>query len=379
MDDPAPLGIYIHWPYCARICPYCDFNVYKGRRNAALIDAILTDLSHWRRWSGPRAVRSIHFGGGTPSLLSVSDIEQCLTHIRHLWSVSSDVEICLEANPSDLDSLHWKALAESGVNRLSLGVQSFQDVALGYLGRDHDGEQARLALETALSLFPTVSLDLIFGWQGQSLTDWEADVERALAYDPPHMSTYQLTIEPGTAFAKAEGRGQSRAVDETLSADMYDYVRQRLTDTGYDHYEVSNFAKPGHRSRHNLTYWEGGDYVGVGPGAHGRLTVEGQRWETICEMKPQNYTRHVKEMGHSLSYKESLSAQAWAEEYLLMGLRTKEGISRARFEEISGQTLSPTRINDLVSEGFLDIEADRLFATNKGRTVLNRITELLLV
>ena len=373
------LAVYIHWPYCARICPYCDFNVYKQKADAGLTSAILSDLKGWRDWSGAREVSSIHFGGGTPSLMSAEDISKTISEIRNLWGLSEVCEIAIEANPHDADEGKWKAYRQAGINRLSLGVQSFHDPALKLLGRDHNAAEAQSALKLALDIFPSVSLDIIFGWAGQTEDLLQVDLDIALASGAQHISTYQLTIEEGTAFAKAEARGDIKAVDADKSADFYEIVRERLTAEGFEHYEVSNFAKPNHRSQHNFAYWKSRDYVGVGPGAHGRLTVEGTRYATIAEMRPKYYQDKVQATGLGIAEKEALSPTAWAEEYLLMGLRIEEGISLARFEEIAGGKLSSEIIQEIVENNLLTQVGDRIKATSQGRLLLNSITEKLLV
>ena len=373
------LAVYIHWPYCARICPYCDFNVYKQKTDAGLTPSILSDLKGWREWGGPRDVSSIHFGGGTPSLMSAEDISKTISQIKNLWGLNEACEIAIEANPHDADDAKWKAYREAGINRLSLGVQSFHDPALKLLGRDHDAAAARDALKLAIDIFPSVSLDIIFGWAGQSEALLQADLDIALSSGAQHISTYQLTIEEGTAFAKAEARGDIKAVDSDKSADFYDLVRERLITKGFEHYEVSNFARPGHRSQHNLAYWQGRDYVGVGPGAHGRMTVEGTRYATVAAMRPKDYQDKVEAIGLGIAEKEALSPTAWAEEYLLMGLRIEEGISLSRFEEILGEELSKAMINDLVESGLILLEGDKLKTTSDGRLLLNTVTEKLLV
>ena len=373
------LAVYIHWPYCARICPYCDFNVYKQKADASLTPSILSDLTGWREWSGPREVSSIHFGGGTPSLMSAEDISSVISKVRALWGLSETCEIAIEANPHDADADKWKAYRVAGINRLSLGVQSFHDPALKLLGRDHNADEARAALDLAVDISPSVSLDIIFGWTGQTEDLLKADLDIALKSGAQHISTYQLTIEEGTAFAKAEARGDIKAVDSDKSADFYDLVRKRLIAEGFDHYEVSNFAKPDHRSQHNLAYWQGRDYVGVGPGAHGRLTVEGIRYATVAEMRPQDYQDKVVISGLGIAEKEALSRTAWAEEYLLMGMRIEEGVSLSRFEEISGRTLPNGIINDLAENGLVDWESDRLKPTAQGRLVLNAVIKKLLL
>jgi len=373
------LAVYIHWPYCARICPYCDFNVYKQRNDAGLTPSILSDLSGWRAWSGPREVSSIHFGGGTPSLMSAEDISKVIAQVKSLWDLDGACEIAIEANPHDADETKWKAYRKAGMNRLSLGVQSFHDPALKLLGRDHDGAEAKRALDMAVNIFPSVSLDIIFGWAGQSEALLSADLGIALGSGAQHVSTYQLTIEEGTAFAKAEARGDIKAVDGDKSADFYDLVRARLIAEGFDHYEVSNFAKPGHRSQHNLAYWQGQDYVGVGPGAHGRLTVEGTRYATIAAMRPKDYKNSVAATGLGNAEKETLSRTAWAEEYLLMGLRIEEGVSLARFREIANRRLPAETISELESVGLIQRFDDKLKATSQGRLLLNSVTEKLLL
>jgi len=373
------LAVYIHWPYCARICPYCDFNVYKQRDNPELIISIQSDLKGWREWSGARQISSIHFGGGTPSLMTENEIRAGIQSIKDLWGLDDDVEIAIEANPHDADEEKWKGYRAAGINRLSLGVQSFHDPALKSLGRDHDTAEAKAALGLAVEIFPSVSLDIIFGWAGQTDTLLQMDLDIALASGAQHISAYQLTIEEGTAFAKAEARGDIKAVDADKSADFYDLVRECLMGEGFKHYEVSNFAKPNHRSQHNLAYWKGRDYVGVGPGSHGRLTVERQRYATIAEMRPNDYQDKVAVSGLGIAEKETLSPTAWAEEYLLMGLRIEDGISLARFEEISGEGLSSKTIEDLIQNNLLAQQGDKLKATSQGRLLLNAVTEKLLL
>lgn len=385
VPDKAPdktsgaLAVYLHWPYCARICPYCDFNVYKQKTDLTLIQAVLSDLKGWRDWSGPRDVSSIHFGGGTPSLMSADEISQSILQTTMSWGLQENCEIAIEANPHDADDVKWKAYRGAGVNRLSLGVQSFHDPALNLLGRDHDAAEAKAALDLAAEIFPSVSLDIIFGWAGQTQAMLNADLNIALASGVQHISAYQLTIEEGTAFARAEARGDIKAVDGDKSADFYDFVRERLIAEGFEHYEVSNFAKPGHRSQHNLAYWQGRDYVGVGPGAHGRLTVDSKRYATVAAMRPKDYQETVASNGLGVTEKDVLTPTAWAEEYLLMGLRIEEGISLELFGWISGEALPLLTIKELAEDGLLVQQGDRLRATEQGRLLLNAVTEKLLV
>jgi len=243
---PEGLAIYVHWPFCSRICPYCDFNVYKKKDETNLIPAILTDLSFWREWTGPRSVTSVHFGGGTPSLMSAEDIYSVISRIKSLWNLKLSCEITLEANPADMNKERWEGYAKSGVNRLSLGVQSFYDIALKNLGRDHNSAEAKSSIELAKNIFPSVSIDLIFGWKGQDERLLHNDITEAIKSGVDHISTYQLTIEEGTAFHKSEIRGNKKSVTPDQSADFYDTIVKNLIAAGFEHYEVSNFAKPSH-------------------------------------------------------------------------------------------------------------------------------------
>lgn len=382
----AGFGIYIHWPFCNRICPYCDFNVYKnkGDQGEALIEAICGDLAYWRDMSGPRNLTSIHLGGGTPSLLSADQLGRLIEEIDKLWNIPDVCEIALEANPVDANETLWRAYKAAGLNRLSLGVQSFDDRVLQALGRDHSGAQAQLCLALATKIFKNVSADLIFGHSlGHDQAGWLADLETLISHGLPHMSCYQLTIEPGTAFAKAAARGKSLIVNENKSADLYDLTRERLGQQGYVHYEVSNYAKSGSdedfRSAHNLIYWRGGDYVGVGPGAHGRLSNNGQRLATISRKRPLDYISHVNTHGHGFMKSQPLCATEHAQEYVLMGLRILEGISLSHFQAIAGAPLDAAGVKELLDYGLLErAGADRLIATPQGRLLLDSVTQKLL-
>lgn len=378
MNDPGSLAVYIHWPYCSRICPYCDFNVYKQRDDTALVGAILADLKYWRDWSGPRTVTSVHFGGGTPSLMTPHQISDILKVIRDLWTVDNKVEIAIEANPNDADKDRWLALSGAGINRMSLGVQSFHNPALKLLGRYHDKESARSATDLAVSIFPSVSMDLIFGWAGQTPDQWQSDLDIALESQVTHLSAYQLTIEQGTAFAKAAERGEIKRVNDDLSADLYARATTSMTKAGFDHYEVSNFARPRHKSRHNLTYWQGGDYAGIGPGAHGRLTRNERRYATIASARPAHYVQRVNETNCGICETETLSSQDWGNEYVLMGLRISSGISLSRYHRITGQNLDEQPMSELIDNGLVQRHGDSLWATPKGCTLLDYVTQTLL-
>ena len=375
------LAVYIHWPFCARICPYCDFNVYKSKGAAGddLVTAMALDLKYWRSVTGPRALTSIHFGGGTPSLMKPAQIQTLIDMCKELWSAAPDIEIGLEANPDDADAALWSGYKAAGLNRLSVGIQSFDDHVLKFLGRNHDGTSARRALQLACDIFDNVSADLIFGHMGQTTQAWQSDLDTALSFPITHLSAYQLTIEEGTAFGRAAQRGKALDVEEDMSATLYDVTRARLSDAGFTHYEVSNYARPtplksDNRSAHNMAYWTGVDYVGVGPGAHGRITTDAGRAATIAHMTPAAYVRAISETGHGASEYEPLSADDVAEEYVMMGLRIAEGLDLDH-QSLSGREL---KSEELEEAGWVTRSADRLKATDKGRLVLNELTRRLL-
>lgn len=374
-----PLAVYLHWPYCARICPYCDFNVHLDKRadeSDRLVAAMVADLAYWRDWTGPREISSIHFGGGTPSLLGRDQLMALINAVRSLWGEGA-AEVALEANPNDVTQAQVDSWVEAGLTRLSLGVQSFDDAVLKTLGRDHDGASARRSLKMAIGAFQSVSADLIFGVQGEAEDRLPRDLGAMLDLGVPHLSTYQLTIEPGTAFAKAEARGAQRAVGEDQSAQDFELIRQTLLAAGYRHYEVSNFAKPGQKSAHNLAYWRGRDYVGVGPGAHGRLWTDAGRVATETALRPADYIAAVGLKGTAITLRETLDPDGAAQEYMMMGLRIDDGLSLSRLSALRGEVLSIDPA--LIEDGLLRVEGDRLAATDQGRMVLDALTRALLL
>lgn len=382
-SNTDPLAVYLHWPYCAAICPYCDFNVHLDKRaeeGDQLIAAMVADLSYWRDWTGDRNIGSIHFGGGTPSLLTGPQLKTLTEAVRALWP-SEGAEIALEANPNDVTPARLQEWREAGLSRLSLGVQSFDDAVLRRLGRDHDGVSARAAVARAVAAFSSVSVDLIFGVAGERDGRIADDLDTLLDLGVSHISTYQLTIEPGTAFARAEARGTRRAVGEDRSAEEFETISHRLRAVGFTHYEVSNFAKPGHASRHNLAYWRGQDYVGVGPGAHGRLWTETNaglvRVATETALRPVDYIAAVGAHGTAMTEREPLRPEEAAEEYVMMGLRINDGLSLSRLADISGQALSVEPA--LIKDGLLSMDGDRLRATPAGRMVLDALTRAILL
>jgi putative oxygen-independent coproporphyrinogen III oxidase len=377
-EETPDLGLYIHWPYCARICPYCDFNVVRDRgrtqEQADLAAAILADLEGQRALTGPRRLVSIFFGGGTPSLMDPEAAGAMIAAARRLWDPVPDLEVSLEANPTDAETGRFAALADAGVNRLSLGVQALDDASLRFLGRNHDAGAARRAGAEAARLFPRLSLDLIYARPGQTPEAWADELRTAVDWGAEHISPYQLTIEAGTAFDRAVRRGAFKPADETLGAALYDTTQAVLEGQGFDAYEVSNHARgPAARSRHNLVYWTGQDYVGAGPGAHGRLTLAGARTATTAHRGIEAYIGAVRETGLGFVERETLSAAQAAEERLLMGLRIDAGVGFAELTPL-GLNADHPEVVALAAEGLLLTDDHRLRATRQGRLVLDWIT-----
>jgi putative oxygen-independent coproporphyrinogen III oxidase len=377
LTDLPALGVYVHWPYCARICPYCDFNVVRDRGKTAeqtqLADAIVADLGAQRALTGPRRLLSIFFGGGTPSLMDPAQVARVIQTARRLWSPVDDLEISLEANPTDAEAGRFPALAQAGVARLSLGVQSLHDEALALLGRNHDAGAARRAIAVAAATFPRLSVDLIYARPGQTVDDWRAELEDVLAMGPEHVSPYQLTIEAGTAFDRAVGRGALIVPDEDRAHDLFETTQQVLEAHGFDAYEVSNHARgEAARSRHNLVYWRGHDYVGVGPGAHGRLNLAEGRVATTAHRKIADYIAAVRDTGVGFE-REALTPTEAAEERLLLGLRIDDGVT---FDEVAvlGLSADAAKVRRHVELGLLADDPLRLRATRAGRLVLDRLT-----
>lgn len=378
MTAGPPLGVYVHWPYCARICPYCDFNVFKARGREAeaadLAAAIVADLESQRALTGPRRLVSIFFGGGTPSLMEPAWVADIVGAARRLWTPDTDLEISLEANPTDAEADRFAALAAAGVKRLSLGLQALDDAALAFLGRNHDAAEGRRAAEAAAKAFPRLSVDLIYALPGQTAASWAAELRAAVDLGAEHLSPYQLTIESGTAFDRAVQRGTFKPVDEDLGADLYDTTQATLEALGFEAYEVSNHAHgAAARSRHNLVYWTGLDYVGVGPGAHGRLTLDGAREATRAADRPADYIRRVRAAGTGLEDRERLTPVEAAEERLLSGLRILDGVPFADLAALDLAADHP-EVSRMVELNLLVADAERLRATADGRRVLDRLT-----
>ena len=380
-DQIDSLALYVHWPYCARICPYCDFNVVRDRgrveEQAGLVQAILADMEAQSRLVGSRRLASIFFGGGTPSLMPPEAVAAVIARAKALFPPAGDIEITLEANPTDAEAGRYAALAAAGINRLSMGVQSFDDAALKFLGRDHSAAEARRAVETAGQAFPRLSIDLIYARPGQSVADWTAELTTALDLGFEHISPYQLTIEPTTAFGRAFARGTLTPPDEDLAASLYEATQTVLEGAGFEAYEVSNHARDAAaRSSHNLHVWRGGDYLGLGPGAHGRLTLAGERTATVAHRRIADYVEGVASERPWVE-RETLDAAGAAEELVLLGLRTVEGVPLTTLAAL-GLSDQTGPLADLIADGFLALNQGRVAATATGRPVLDAVLRTLL-
>lgn len=379
-DTVGPaLGVYIHWPYCARICPYCDFNVVRERgralEQAALVEAMADDLRAHAAITGPMRLASIFLGGGTPSLMAPADAGRLIALCKSLWTAEPDLEVTLEANPTDAEAERFADFAHAGVNRLSLGVQALDDAALVFLGRDHDAAAAIRAVETAASVFPSLSLDLIYALPGQTAAAWAQALAQADALGAAHISAYQLTIAEGTPFERAVQRGRFAPVDPELAATLYETTQATLEALGYAAYEISNHAKsPAARSRHNLVYWRGEAYVGVGPGAHGRLRTPQGRLAVEAQARIADYITTVAKTGRGWSEGEVLEPRAVLEERVFMGLRTEEGVPTVVILELA----AALKAGELIAAGLLRLRGERLSATPRGRLVLDRVVAELL-
>jgi putative oxygen-independent coproporphyrinogen III oxidase len=373
---PEPgFGIYVHWPFCQAKCPYCDFNshVVRSVDQSQYANALVCELEHMARTCDPQTVTSIFFGGGTPSLMEPATVETVLGAIDRLWGINQGTEISLEANPTSVEAEKFRALSALGVNRVSLGVQALNDNDLKFLGRLHSVDEALGAIELARTHFSRMSFDLIYARPDQTRDAWEAELTRALSFAVDHLSLYQLTIEEGTPFFDLHARGAFMVPDEDEAAALYEATQSLCRDAGLGAYEISNHAKPGAECRHNLTYWRYGDYVGVGPGAHGRLSLDGVKSATVTERMPAKWLAAVEAGGHGLVEKEPISSPHAAEEMMLMGLRLDEGVSLTRYAELAGQPVDLDRLAQFSNDGLLTKEGDVLTATPSGRLVLNKL------
>jgi oxygen-independent coproporphyrinogen-3 oxidase len=377
MSLTTPFGVYVHWPFCLSKCPYCDFNSHVrhgGVDEARFLRAYEAEIAATAARAPDRTVSTIFFGGGTPSLMQPSSVQRILDCIAEHWSVAPDVEVTLEANPTSVEAERFRGFRTAGVNRVSLGVQSLDDAALKELGRLHSAQEALAAVVIARSIFDRYSFDLIYARPHQSRDAWATELKRAIAEAAEHLSLYQLTIEPDTPFFGLHKAGKLPVPDEDLARDLYDLTQAICADADLPAYEVSNHARPGAECRHNLVYWRGHDYAGVGPGAHGRLTIDGRRVATETEKRPEAWLMRVEANGTGVTVSEKLTAGETADEYLLMGLRLAEGIDLDRYNALSGRTLDPKRISILREEGAVETTADgRLRVTQSGFPLLDAV------
>ena len=369
-------GLYVHWPYCQSKCPYCNFNSHVAQQidEKAFVRAYVSEIDRLSSLVPDRILNTIFFGGGTPSLMDPDTVAAVIDAARAAWPTANDMEVTLEANPGSVEAGRFRAYRAAGINRLSMGVQALNDTDLRRLGRLHDVNSAMRAFDIARDTFDRVSFDLIYARQHQSLSDWEVELRLALSMAVDHLSLYQLTIEDGTAFGDRYKRDKLPGLpNDDLSADMYDLTQDLCGAAGMPAYEVSNHAAPGAESRHNLIYWRYGDYAGVGPGAHGRLTRNGVRVATESHRNPALWLNAVERTGSGDSLTSALSGTEQAEEYLMMCLRLREGASMARYERLSGATLDRGALSRLQELGMTTLENDCLKVTDQGRPVLNAV------
>lgn len=378
-DDTAPLALYVHWPFCVSKCPYCDFNshVRESVDQDAWRGAMLADLAYEAEQLPGRRLGSIFFGGGTPSLMPPETVAAVIGAAERHWGFAPGIEITLEANPSSVEAARFADLAAAGVNRVSLGLQALEDDALRFLGRAHGVAEGLAALETAQSVFGRVSFDLIYARPDQDLAAWEAELARAIGFGTEHLSLYQLTIEPGTRFATLFEKGELAAYDPDAAADLFEATRAITAAAGLPAYEISNHARPGAESRHNLTYWRYGDYAGVGPGAHGRRGG----LATQRHKKPENWLGAVARNGHGAQIEDPLTGHERAVEALVMGLRLPEGVDLARVDALAGGAapIDSRALSRLRDQGLVATEADRLRVTDAGMPVLEAILRELVI
>lgn len=371
----AGFGLYVHWPFCQSKCPYCDFNSHVSERidQEAWLGAYIAELRACAAETPGRVLSSIFFGGGTPSLMPPATVGAIIDEASRLWTPANDIEITLEANPTSVEIDRFREFREAGVNRVSVGIQALNDADLRRLGRLHDSREARVAIDVAQNVFDRTSFDLIYARQDQTLAQWETELQQALSLASDHLSLYQLTIEPGTVFGARFDRGQLRGLpSEDRAADMYELTQDICESHSMPAYEVSNHAKPGWESRHNTIYWRCGDYAGIGPGAHGRLTdASGARVSTVSLSNPAAWLAAVRSSNESATSREALTLDNQRTELLLMGMRLETGVELSDLRSFGGSDLPRAKVEDLVSQGLLIATEDRIRTTQAGRMVLN--------
>jgi oxygen-independent coproporphyrinogen-3 oxidase len=376
--DPG-FGIYVHWPFCRAKCPYCDFNSHVSGEvdHARWARALVAEIERYAEAIGPRVLRSIFFGGGTPSLMAAQTVAAVIERASARFTPSPDLEITLEANPTSSEAGHFSAMRAAGVKRVSLGVQALDDAALRLLGREHSAAEALAAVDLAARLFDRFSFDLIYARPGQTAAAWQAELDRALDHADGHLSAYQLTVEPGTRFELLERTGALVMPADDVQADLYELTQERLAGAGLPAYEISNHARPGEACRHNLLYWRSGEWLGIGPGAHGRLALEGERSATTAWRLPKAWLERVERAGSGERSRVALSRAEQAQELLVMGLRLSDGVDLRRLEAIFGQSLDQlldrTALDRLIGDRLLECGGGRLTATAAGRQRLNAV------
>jgi putative oxygen-independent coproporphyrinogen III oxidase len=377
----AGFGLYIHWPFCQSKCPYCDFNSHVAARvdQSRWLAAFQSEIDRIGALTQGRILNTVFFGGGTPSLMDAATVQGILDRVRATWTLANDIEITLEANPGSVEAARFDGYAKAGVNRISLGVQSLDPGDLRRLGRMHTVDEAAKAIAIAQSTFDRVSIDLIYARQNQTLPAWRDELRRALDFGTSHLSLYQLTIEDGTVFGQMHAKNLLKGLpEEDLSADMFELTQEVTRDAGLPAYEVSNHARPGDESRHNLIYWRMGDYAGIGPGAHGRLTLDSTRVATEAERQPTPWLNQTLAQPGSAEAQDQLSSEERAAEYLMFALRLKEGASLGRFKALSQKPLSSKALTEMVELGFLLQDGDRIGTSETGVMMLNGILRALL-
>ncbi len=374
--DDGTLGIYIHWPFCLAKCPYCDFNSHVARQvdHRRWSEALAAELRASRALSGPRRVSTVFFGGGTPSLMPATVVGRLLDEIARLWACDSDIEVTLEANPTSVEAASFAAFRHAGVNRVSIGIQSLRDEDLRRLGRMHSAEEAVRAIGIGQGIFDRVNIDLIYARQWQAESAWEAELRQAIAFGTDHLSLYQLTVEEGTPFAALDRAGKLRGLpDEDLSANLFEMTQAICESEGLPAYEVSNHARVGRHCRHNLRYWLAQDVIGIGPGAHGRLSVEAGRLAEASERDPATWLARIDSRGSAVQ-RRLQDPEEVADEHLLMGMRSSRGISLSLRARLRGRPANAESLAELVDLGLIEIRADQAVATAAGRLVLNEVT-----
>ena len=379
-----PLALYIHWPFCKSKCPYCDFNSHVRARidETRWRAALLAEMTRGAAETPDRTIGSIFFGGGTPSLMHPATVAAIIDRAAAHWAFAPDIEITLEANPNSAEAARFRDFRAAGIKRLSLGVQALDDLSLRFLGRGHDRAEALAAIDVARAHFPRFSFDLIYARPGQSVAAWQRELREALRLAGDHLSVYQLTIEPGTAFAAAYARRDFALPDDDLAGALYEATTDLLGGAGLPAYEISNHARPGAESRHNLAYWRYQDYLGLGPGAHGRISIGGEKFATANHRAPETWLAAVERDGHGTAQRTRLLAEERREEMAMMGLRLAEGIARDRFRVETGSEFEAAfdrhNLDHLIAGGFLELDGIGLRATAAGRQRLNAVLERLL-